>query len=120
MPRLKVDREGALSLATALVNIASGIIENLEHGDETITVAVGSTDVAVTCANAVHSETDTASKFTDDRTLLQGVIDSVDGVFSHGKKETGAHLWHRGTRVEESGSGVSEPLLAHQIVSFEG
>jgi hypothetical protein len=52
--------------------------------------------------------------------LLQGVIDSVDGVFSHGKKETGAHLWHRGTRVEESGSGVSEPLLAHQIVSFEG
>lgn len=119
MPGLKVDGEGALSLATALVNVAGCIIVDLEHGDETITVAVGSTNIAVTGTDAVDSETNAASKFADYRTLLQGVVDSVDGVLSHGEEEAGAHLWHRRTRIKQSGSGMREPLLAHQIVSFK-
>jgi len=36
MPWLKVDSEGALTLTTALVHISGCIIEDLEHGHESI------------------------------------------------------------------------------------
>jgi hypothetical protein len=36
VPRLEVDSEGALALTSTLIDVASGVIPNTEHGNQTI------------------------------------------------------------------------------------
>jgi hypothetical protein len=36
MPRFKIDCEGTSTLATTLVNIASSVIEDFEHGNQPV------------------------------------------------------------------------------------
>lgn len=45
MPWLEVDGKGALTLATALIDVPCGIIEDFEHGHESVGIAVRASDV---------------------------------------------------------------------------
>ena len=45
MPWFEVDRNRTLSLAAALVDVASGVVEDTEHWDDTVALAVGALDV---------------------------------------------------------------------------
>lgn len=70
MPRLQVDREGALALAATLVHVASRVVVHFKHGHQTIAVAVGAADVAVTGADAMNSKADAAGELADHSALL--------------------------------------------------
>lgn len=93
MPRLEVHCEGALTPAASLVNVAGRIVVDLEHGNKSIAVAIGAADVGSTCPDAVHCDTNASCLFRDYCTLLQGVIDAFNTVFTHSKQEARRHLW---------------------------
>lgn len=50
-----------------------------------------SRDVAARGSNAAHGHADAPSRFRDERTLLQSVIDSFDAVVFHRQEETAAN-----------------------------
>lgn len=54
VPRFEIDSEGSLTFATALIDVASSVIENTEHGYKSIGVAVGSSNVRALSADAMH------------------------------------------------------------------
>mmetsp|Transcript_15041 Transcript_15041/g.28232 ORF Transcript_15041/g.28232 Transcript_15041/m.28232 type:complete len:201 (+) Transcript_15041:1285-1887(+) len=83
MPGLQVHGEGALPLATALVDVARGLIEVPEHGDEAVAVAVGAPDVRAACADVRDSHANPARRLGDQSALLQGVVNAVDAVPLH-------------------------------------
>ena len=120
VPRLEVNCKCAFPLAATLVDIPCSIIVYLEHGDETIRIAVCASNVRGAGSDAVHSETNTTSVLGDHCSLLQSVVDTLNRVLAHGKKEAGAHLRPHSSTVEQGGSRVREPLLAHQVVGLKG
>ena len=61
VPGFEVDGDGALALATALVNVASGVVEHTQHGNDAVGGAVGALDVGTLGANVVDGKTDTTS-----------------------------------------------------------
>lgn len=58
MPRLQVHSEGPLSLATPLINVAGGFIEDTEHGNNAIGSTIGAADVAASRAYVVDRHPD--------------------------------------------------------------
>ena len=54
VPRFEVDSEGSLTFATALIDVASSVIENTEHGYKSIGVSVSSSNVGALSADAMH------------------------------------------------------------------
>src|SRR4051794_30649915 len=70
MPRLNVDSEAALALASTLVHVASGVVEHAEHRHQTVAVAVGATNIGSGSANVMHRKTNATSVLGDLSTLL--------------------------------------------------
>ena len=67
----------------------------------------------------MDGESDSTCRLGNQGTLLEGVINSIEGIILHCQEETGRHLWRWCTRIEQGWSGVSEVALTHQIISFE-
>mmetsp|Transcript_1161 Transcript_1161/g.4600 ORF Transcript_1161/g.4600 Transcript_1161/m.4600 type:complete len:635 (-) Transcript_1161:687-2591(-) len=84
VPGLEVHRERALALAAALVDVARGVVEHAEHGDDPVGGAVSATDVRRRRADVVDGQADAAGGLGDARALLEGVVDALDGVLLHG------------------------------------
>ena len=120
VPWLKVDGKCTFTLAASLIDISRGVVEHFEHGHQAVRVPIGSSDIRLRSPDTVHSEADSSCVFGNDSGLLQGVIDALDGIFTHGQEETRGHLRLLGPRVEKRWCGMREPLLAHQIVGLEG
>lgn len=92
VPGFQVDSERTLTLTTSLVDVPGGIIEHLEHRDESVTVAVGTLDIGVLSADIADRDPNTSGTLGDQSTLLQSVVDPVDGVGLHLEKEATRHL----------------------------
>mmetsp|Transcript_43278 Transcript_43278/g.109704 ORF Transcript_43278/g.109704 Transcript_43278/m.109704 type:complete len:430 (-) Transcript_43278:280-1569(-) len=120
MPGLQVHGEGSFSLAAALVNIAGGLVEVAEHGDQAVTVPVGAADVAALGTDVGDGNTDASGALGDQSALLQGVVDAVDAVRLHGEQEARRHLRSRCACIEKSRRRVSEPPAGHEVVGLEG
>merc|ERR1719470_615246 len=108
MPRLEVDGEGSWPLVAALVHVPGGVVEDPEHGDQAVAVAIGTGNIGSSSSDTVHVQTNTSSRLGDEGTLLQGVVDALDTVAVHGEEEAAAELGPGGGRVEQGGGGVSE------------
>ena len=78
MPRLEVDSKGAFTLATTLVDVTCSVIVNLEHGDETITISIGAANVTFACTDIMDCKANTTSVLTNDGTLLESIVNSVN------------------------------------------
>ena len=52
--------------------------------------------------------------------MFQGIIDAIDAVILHGKKETGRKLGLGSTCIEKSRRGMGKPFLRHEIVRLKG
>ena len=65
-------------------------------------------------------EPDAAGGFGDERGLLEGVVDALDGVVAHRQEEAGGELRPRRGRVEHGRGGVREELLRHHVVRLDG
>ena len=119
VPRLKVDGESTRTLVATLVNIASGVVEDPEHGNDTVGRAVGTGDIGARGANAVNVETDTASHLGDHGASLEGVVDALDAVLLHIDQEARRELGLGSTGVEEGGRSVGEGLEGHEVVGLD-
>merc|ERR1719215_2367058 len=86
VPRLDVHRKSTLAFA-ATINVARSLVERAQHGDNTVAMPVGTTDVSALRPHARDSNTDATSTLGDLRTLLQGVIDAVDTIRLHRQQE---------------------------------
>lgn len=78
VPRLKIHREGSLSLTAALVNEAGSVIEDLEHGYEAVGISVGSTNVAVDATYVGNCKAHTAGSFGYLSNLFQRLKNSIN------------------------------------------
>merc|ERR1711975_26004 len=87
MPWLKVHRKRAFPLTTTLVNIACGFVEVAKHGNKSIAVAIGTSNVRSSCAYVGNSNSNATSAFRNQRTLLQGVIDALNAIIFHREQE---------------------------------
>mmetsp|Transcript_76496 Transcript_76496/g.215220 ORF Transcript_76496/g.215220 Transcript_76496/m.215220 type:complete len:409 (-) Transcript_76496:344-1570(-) len=120
VPGLQVHGEGSFSLAAALVNIAGGLVEVAEHGDQAVTVPVGAADVAALGADVGNRKADATRLFGDQRTLLQGVVDALDAVGLHGQQEARRHLWLGSAGVEQGRRRMRELPAGHEVVGLDG
>ena len=68
------------------------------------------------CTNGMNVETNATSSFANHGAVLQGVVDSFNGVVLHADQEARAELRMGGTRVEEGRGRVGEVTLGHQVV----
>ncbi len=71
-------------------------------------------------ADVVAVDADTAGVLRNDGALLERVEDTLDAVLAHGEQKAARQLRVARARIEQSGRGVDEPLLAHQVVGLDG
>jgi hypothetical protein len=62
---------------------------------------------------------DTSSGLADHGTVLEGIIDTLDGIVLHADQEAGAQLRVRSASIEEGGRCMCKIALGHEIVSVE-
>ena len=120
MPWLEIYCETAFPLASSLVDIPGSVIEDSEHRDDAIGMAVGALDISAIGPDIVNAETDASRGLADQGAPLQSVVDAFDAVILHLEEEAAGHLGIVGAGVEEGGGGVGEPLLAHELVGVQG
>ena len=77
-------------------------------------------DVGSSRSNIMDMQADASGCLGNQGCLMEGVIDSIDGVVLHCKQKAGAHLWLWGTGIEESRCSVREPFLTDQIIRVNG
>ena len=63
VPRLEVHGEGALALASSLVDIASSVVVDSQHGDDPIGNSIGASNVRVPGPDIRDGDTDSSSRF---------------------------------------------------------
>ena len=120
VPWFEVNSNASLALAASLVHVAGRVVEDAEHGNDSVRRSVGSANVGLTGTNVVNVETDSSGILGDDCTILEGFVDSVNAVFLHGEEKARRHLRHGGSSVEESGCGVGEVTLGQEVVRLNG
>ena len=118
VPRLDLDRDGALALAAALVDVPRGLVEDPEHRDHAARAAVDAPHLGVVRAHVVDAEPDAARELGDLGAVGQRVVDALDRVLLDGHQEAGTHLVEDASAVHESRGGVDELLLTHQVLGF--
>mmetsp|Transcript_23555 Transcript_23555/g.49046 ORF Transcript_23555/g.49046 Transcript_23555/m.49046 type:complete len:240 (-) Transcript_23555:705-1424(-) len=84
VPRLEVGGDGALSLSSSLVDITGRVVEDTEHGNDSVGGSVGAADVRVGGADVVDGKADSTGVLGDNGAVLEGVIDAGDTVLLHG------------------------------------
>ena len=62
--------EIAVHLISSLIDIASSVVENSEHGDKSVRNSVGPGDIAAGSADAVNVNSDPTGRFGNDGTLF--------------------------------------------------
>ena len=120
VPRLQIHREGAVALATTLVNVARRIIEDAEHGYEAVARAVRAANERAAGANIVQVEADSAGVLANRCAVAERLVDAGDAVVGDGQKIAGGQLCSRRPRVEESRRGMGDALRGEEIVGLEG
>ena len=120
MPGFDVDGECSRSLVSSLIDVSSGVVEDSEHGDDSIGVTVRSSDVGSGSTNVVNAESDSTGGLGDEGAGLEGVVDTVDRIVLHGNEETRGELRSRSTGVEEGGGSVGEASFGHEGVRLKG
>lgn len=119
MPGFQVDGKGPFAASAALIDIAGSVVIDSEHRDQAIGDTVGTTNIRAGGSYFVDGKANAASGFGNQGTLLEGIVDTVNGIGLHVEQEAGGHLGVAGATVEEGGGGVGEPFLAHKVVGLE-
>mmetsp|Transcript_39014 Transcript_39014/g.91260 ORF Transcript_39014/g.91260 Transcript_39014/m.91260 type:complete len:642 (+) Transcript_39014:465-2390(+) len=119
VPRLDVHGESSFALATALVNIASGVVKDTQHWHQPVARAARALNVRALCANVVHRQTDATRRFGDLCAQRERLEDALDRVALHRKQEARRHLRARSARIEHCRRRVCEPLLGHELVRLD-
>ncbi len=119
MPWLEVNGNASLALAASLVDVSGSVVEDAKHGNDTVGSSIGSSNVGLAGTNVVAGKTNSPGILGNDGTVLEGVVDSVDGVILHGQEEARRHLRSVGSGIEQGGCGVGEVTLGEAFVGLE-
>jgi|SRR5882762_12017816 hypothetical protein len=106
MPRLDVDSERSRAFVASLIDIAGRRVVSAEHRDDTVGVAIGSSDVRTvrdhpisiergkndddhlpSGTNTMYVQTNSPCSLTDHSTLLQRIVNAIDTVIFHAHQE---------------------------------
>ena len=116
MPRLEVNGKGPLAFATTLVDVPCRVVEDTEHRHDTVCNSIRPLDTGAVCTDVRTVDADTTRPLGDVCTLLERLVDTVDGIILHRHQEAGRHLRAFCTGVEQRGRRMRKVLLAHQVV----
>mmetsp|Transcript_2175 Transcript_2175/g.8519 ORF Transcript_2175/g.8519 Transcript_2175/m.8519 type:complete len:408 (+) Transcript_2175:256-1479(+) len=120
VPRFDVDGESTLALAATLVDVTRRVVEHTQHRDDAVGRTVRAANIRACGANVVNGQTNAASGLGDARALLQGIVDTFDGVFFHGNQEARRKLRARRTSVEQRRRRVRHPAFAEHVIRVDG
>ena len=67
-----------------LVNVFCRVIEHAQHRHNPVAIAIGTANLAARGAHIVDMHPDSARPFTDERAILQCIVDPIDTVLLHG------------------------------------
>ena len=76
-------------------------------------------NVAPSCSDVVHGQSDAPGRLRDVGAGLEGVVDPLDAVLLHADEEAGGQLGTHRPCVEEGRGGVCEPPIGHQVVRLQ-
>ena len=119
MPRFQIDSKGAISLATALIYIASCVVKHTKHRNQTITVPICSLNKRAAGTNVVDMKTNPTCIFANGSTITKCLVNSSNAIIVHCKQETRRELLARSSCIEECGSGVHNELLGKEVIGFK-
>jgi hypothetical protein len=119
VPWLEVDGERSRTLVASLVDIACRVVVDTEHRDNAVRVPVCSRDVRSRRADVVNAESNPTGRLGDESARLEGVVDPLDRVVLHRDEEARGELRVGSSGVKESGGGVGEVALRHEVVGLE-
>ncbi len=101
VPWFEVDGEGTRALVATLIDISGSRIVSSKHRNDTVRIAVGAGDVRSLGTDVVDVKTDTTGSLGDLRASLEGLIDTLDRVITHGDQEARGHLCMWCTGIEK-------------------
>lgn len=117
MPRLQLDRKRPRTLAT-LIDLASRIIEDAEHGNNSRGLAIRALNASVLATNVVNAETNATRPLGDLRTIPQRLVDALNAVIIHRQEEARRELWMLRARIEERWSRMDKEPLRKKILGL--
>mmetsp|Transcript_75449 Transcript_75449/g.211528 ORF Transcript_75449/g.211528 Transcript_75449/m.211528 type:complete len:224 (+) Transcript_75449:1709-2380(+) len=120
MPGFKVNGDTSLALAASLIDISRRVVEDTQHGHNSIGGTVGTANVRGRSPDVVNGDSNASGILGNDGTVLERVIDSINRVFLHGEQKARTHLWVLTSRIKEGGSGMGKVLAREHVVGFNG
>ena len=66
-----------------LIDVSCSVVVDSEHWHQSIGHPIGAGNVSALCPDAVDVESNAAGRFRNERSLLEGVVDALDGVIAH-------------------------------------
>ena len=66
----------------------------------------------------MNVQPNTSRGFTDHSTILEGVVDTLNGIVLHTDQETRAQLGVGGAGIEKCGRSVGEIAFGHEIIGL--
>lgn len=78
MPRLQVDGKSTRTLVSTLIDITSSVVEDTQHGNDTVGYTVRACNVRTNCTDFVDIETDSTSSLGNQGTS-KGEFAGVSG-----------------------------------------
>ena len=120
VPWFQINGDTSLALAATLVDVTSRVVKDTQHGNNAVGSSVGAGNVGLTGTNVVCGKTNATGVLGNDGTVLECIINSVNGVFLHGQEEARGHLRLGGSGVEEGRSGMSKIAFGQEIVGLNG
>ena len=78
MPGFEIDRKRSFALSPTLIDIAGGIVEDSQHGQNAVGEASRPADVGACGAHIVDADADASGRLRNLGARLQGIEDAVD------------------------------------------
>lgn len=119
MPRLNVGSNTSLALSTSLIHVTCSVIEDTEHGHDSVGGPIGATDVTGAGTNVGDGHANSPSILADDGTVLERIVDSVNGIGLNARQEARRHLRIGRSSVKEGRRGVGEEPLGEEVIRLQ-
>ena len=72
-----------------LIDVSRSVVVHSEHRHKSVGHPIGAGNVSSLRPDAMDVESDAAGRFGNERSLLQGVVDALNGVVAHCEQEAG-------------------------------
>ena len=103
-------------LSTTLIHITSSIVENPQHGHNTVARSVRPTNIGLRRTNIGNTHANATGIFGNDGTVLERIVNAINGILLHAHEKARAHLRIGSAGIEERRRGVREVAHGKEVV----